>query len=76
MNTPNNYKQVYRNLGMTPRTLSEANKDADYATPIWRCESDMESGWQFLKESLIGLVLVALGMVGLMGLLNWIDLVK
>lgn len=26
-----------------PRTLSEAFRDADYGTPIWRCEK--QSGW-------------------------------
>ena len=32
----------------THRTVSEAFRDADYATPIWRCESD----WDRTKEYL------------------------
>lgn len=71
-----NYKQVYKNLGTTPRTLSEANKDADYATPIWRCETDSEKGWKFLVEALLGFGVVGLGATLLYGLLVWIDLVK
>jgi hypothetical protein len=70
------YKQIYKNSGMLPRTLSEANRDADYATPLWRCETDTESGWRFLLESLIGLGLVALGGMFVAGLLYWLDLVK
>ena len=71
-----NYKQVYKNLGTTPRTLSEANKDADYATPIWRCETDSEKGWKFLVEALLGFGVVGLGATLLYGLLVWIELVK
>ena len=33
----------------THRSASEAFRDADYATPIWRCESD----WDRTKEYLI-----------------------
>ena len=37
----------------THRTVSEAFRDADYATPIWRCESDWDRtkgylGWIIL----------------------------
>ena len=71
-----NYKQVYKNLGTTPRTLSEANKDADYATPIWRCETDSEKGWKFLLDALIGFGVVGVGATFLYGLLVWIELVK
>lgn len=60
MNTPNNYRQVYKNLGTAPRTLSEANKDADYATPLWRCENDMDKGFKFLGEAFAGFVFIAL----------------
>jgi hypothetical protein len=30
-------------------SMGEAYKDADYATPIWRCESDAERGWRMMK---------------------------
>jgi hypothetical protein len=43
----------------THRSVSEAFKDADYATPIWRCETD----WDRSKEQLvwIGMWIVLLG---------------
>jgi hypothetical protein len=34
--------------GKTYRSTSEAFRDADYATPIWRCEND----WDRTKEYL------------------------
>ena len=32
----------------THRTVSEAFRDADYATPIWRCESEWDRTKQYL----------------------------
>ena len=32
----------------THRSASEAFRDADYATPIWRCESDWDRTKQYL----------------------------
>ena len=42
------YKQVLKNVSPVARTLSEANRDADYATPIWRCETEQKSGMRLL----------------------------
>lgn len=39
---------VYIHSNKTHRTVSEAFKDADYATPMWRCEND----WDRTKEYL------------------------
>jgi hypothetical protein len=33
----------------THRTASEAFRDADYATPIWRCESEWDRTKEYLK---------------------------
>ena len=33
----------------THRTVSEAFRDADYATPIWRCENDWDRAMEYLK---------------------------
>ena len=43
----------------THRTVSEAFRDADYATPIWRCESDWDRtkgylGWIFVWIATLG----------------------
>ncbi len=35
--------------GKTYSSMSEAFRDADYATPMWRCESD----WDRTKEYLV-----------------------
>ena len=40
---------VYKEVGRTYSSASEAFKDADYATAIWRCESEHEYGWRVLK---------------------------
>lgn len=41
--------QKYR-VGTTYRSASEAFKDADYATPIWRCETENEKAIEMLKS--------------------------
>ena len=33
----------------THRTVSEAFRDADYATPIWRCQTDWDRTVEYLK---------------------------
>jgi hypothetical protein len=38
-----------KGMGKTYRSTSEAFKDADYATPIWRCESE----WDRTKDYLV-----------------------
>jgi hypothetical protein len=32
----------------THRSVSEAFRDADYATPIWRCETDFDRAKEYL----------------------------
>ena len=49
------YKQVFKNVTPVARTLSEANRDADYATPIWYCESEQKSGMRLLGN-LVGVL--------------------
>ena len=43
-----NERTIYKNVSPLARTLSEANRDADYATPIWRCETEQRSGMRLL----------------------------
>ena len=33
----------------TKSSMSEAFRDADYATPIWRCETDFDRTMQYIK---------------------------
>ena len=44
----------------THRTASEAFRDADYATPMWRCESDFQQGLRFLVGMAQGMLTVML----------------
>lgn len=55
-----------KNLRPVARTLSEANRDADYATPIWRCESETADAVRFLKEFVVTTIVI-----GLFVLLGW-----
>lgn len=72
----NNYDAVYKNTGATPRTLNEAYKNAEYATPIYR----MRTEWDDAKEFFMGLCVfgffvllcLALGY----GFMGWLDGVK
>jgi hypothetical protein len=48
----------------TPRTLSDAFRDADYGTAIWRCEKP--HGWRY--DALIEFV-VLMGIMFMLGLM-------
>lgn len=39
---------LYKNIRPVARTLSEANRDADYATALWECESENKSAMRTL----------------------------
>lgn len=75
MNTLNDYRAIQKNTGLVPRTLSEANKDADYATPIWRCETENENGFKFLGDALIGFFYVWVAVGAGYALLYWLGVV-
>jgi hypothetical protein len=70
------YKSVQKNVGTTPRTLSEANKDANYATPIWRCETQNENGFKFFIEMVVGMLVVAVPMALVYSFMVWLDMLK
>jgi hypothetical protein len=54
MSTRDPYK-----MGKTYRSTDEAFKDADYATPIWRCETESERGWRIVRG--LGAVILGVG---------------
>jgi hypothetical protein len=60
----------------THRSVSEAFKDADYATPIWRCETDTQKGLKFLMEMIVGMLVVALPLLLVYSFVVWLDTVK
>jgi hypothetical protein len=56
-------------IGKTYRSTSEAFKDADYATPMWRCETD----WDRTKEYLVWGVMWAVLLSSLYLLATWFE---
>jgi hypothetical protein len=72
----NNYKSVYKNVGATPRSVDEAFKTADYATPIWRCETDTEKGIKFFVGMVVGMLVVASPLLLVYSFMIWLDTVK
>ena len=69
----NNYNVDQRKeVGMTYRTASEAFKDADYATPLWKCETDFDRSMRYLSDGIIG-ALLATSCIGVFiyGLYIW-----
>jgi hypothetical protein len=46
--------------------------DADYATPIWRCETDAERGWRMIK-GFVGIVSgIGLAYVFAFAFIDWL----
>jgi len=56
----------------THRSASEAFRDADYATPIWKCESDFQQGVRFLVGMAQGMVIVAMCLAVPVLLVLWV----
>lgn len=71
-----NYETVYKNVSRVPRTLDEAFKTADYATPIWRCETDTQKGLKFFADMIVGMLMVALPLVMVYSFVVWLDTFK
>ena len=70
------YKQVLKNVSPVARTLSEANRDADYATPIWRCETEHKSAMRQLGF-IVGLLGICLfGALFFVSFLHWIGILQ
>jgi len=63
----------YYRYTKTARSLSEALRDADYATPIWRCETDWDRSKSFFRDVFVWFLLsvATFGIFGT-GLYAWI----
>ena len=46
--------------GRTYSSASEAFKDADYATPLWRCESESQRAWRWFKNFALFIAIMTL----------------
>jgi len=53
------YKQVYKNTGLTPRTYDQAFKTADYATALWKCETPNEKAVRLLFSWVVASLMIA-----------------
>jgi hypothetical protein len=71
----NDYKQVLKNVTPVARTLSEANRDADYATPIWVCESENVSAMRTMGFVVgMGAIFMLMG-IAFVAFLTWLGIV-
>jgi hypothetical protein len=61
MSHPHWSSHPHHGLGRTYSSASEAFKDADYATPIWRCESDNQRAWREIKGIFGWLCILGIG---------------
>lgn len=55
----NQYEAVYKNTGTVPRTMGQAYKNAEYATPIYRQKSEWQEAVEFISDALVGFTYVA-----------------
>jgi hypothetical protein len=53
------YKQIQKNTGLTPRTYDEAYNTPDYATAIWKYESDNKRGAKLIIKWTVYMGIVA-----------------
>lgn len=58
----------------THRTASEAFKDADYATPIWRCENDWDRTVEILKWIAVWVFTLGTFYIFALGFEKWMSL--
>jgi hypothetical protein len=71
----NQYKAVYKNTGTTPRSMNEAYKNADYATPIYQFKTEWQQAGEFFVNALVGFIMMGcLGAV-VIGFLVWLGVV-
>jgi hypothetical protein len=63
---------IYHSVGRTYRTASEAFKDADYATPIWRCETDFDRTVEILKWVMVWVFTLGFFYTFAIGFEKWI----
>ena len=53
------YKQVYKNTGLTPRTYDQAYKTADYAIALWKCETPNQKAIRLGLTWVVASVMIA-----------------
>ena len=61
-----------KNLRPTPRTLDEAQRNADYASSIYVFKSDAQNSWEFIVGAVYGFVMVGLAISSIALILYWL----
>ena len=61
-----------KNLRPTPRTLDEAQRNANYASSIYVFKSDAQNSWEFIVGAVYGFVMVGLAISSIALILYWL----
>ena len=61
-----------KNLRPTPRTLDEAQRNANYASSIYVFKSDAQNSWEFIVGAVYGFVMVGLAISAIALILYWL----
>jgi len=72
MRTYRGSENPYKIVGKTYSSASEAFRDADYATAIWRCESENERGWRIVGGWVAILSGIGLAYFIAVGFIDWV----
>lgn len=65
-------KTLIKNVSPVPRTVSEANRDAQYACAIQTFKSDAKLTLDFIVNAMYGFVVVSLGLAIPVLLVVWL----
>ena len=72
MRTYRGSENPYKVVGKTYSSASEAFKDADYATAIWRCETENERGLKIIGGWVAILSGIGLAYFMAVGFVDWL----
>lgn len=61
-----------KNLRPLPRTMDEAQRNANYASSIYMFKSDAQNSWEFIVGAVYGFVVVGLAVGFIALLLYWL----
>ena len=67
-------KTLVKSITPVPRTISEANRDAQYACAIQTFKSDAKLTWDFLYNACMGMLLAFFALTPFVfGFIAWLD---
>jgi len=74
MRTYRGSENPYKIVGKTYSSVSEAFRDADYATAIWRCETENERVWRIVGGWVAILSGIGLAYFIAVGFIDWVKI--